>query len=54
MIFHPPYHENPPCGLNAVNILGHVTAKIKLKNHVVAVASDITIGRMYSGYASAD
>lgn len=45
-IFHPAYQPKAPCGLNACNSDGHVTLSTKLKNQVVAVASDIPMGRM--------
>jgi hypothetical protein len=48
-MFQPAYQENAPCGLNACSSDGQVTDRIKLKNQVVAVASDIPIGRMYRG-----
>jgi hypothetical protein len=54
MMFQTAYQANAPWGLNAFSRLGHVTLRTKLKNHVVAVASDIPRGRMYSGYASAE
>ncbi len=54
MIFQTAYQAKAPCGLNAFSKLGQVTLKTKLKNHVVAVASDIPRGRMYRGYASAE
>lgn len=53
-MFQPAYQLNAPCGLNACSSDGQVTDRIKLKNQVVAVASDIPIGRMYRGYASAE
>lgn len=46
MIFQPAYQPKAPCGENACNKDGHVTLSMKLKNHVVAVASDIPMGRM--------
>jgi hypothetical protein len=53
-MFQQAYQLKAPWGLNASSSDGQVTDRIKLKNHVVAVASDMPMGRMYSGYASAE
>lgn len=52
--FQPAYQLKAPVGLNAFKSDGHVMANTKLKNHVVAVASDMPYARTYSGYASAE
>lgn len=44
-MFHPAYQENAPCGVNADYIPGHVMDSTALKDHVVAVASDIPYAR---------
>jgi hypothetical protein len=52
--FQAPYHAKPPAVVKRDDKDGHVIARIKLKNHVVAVARDMPYDLTYSGYASAE